>query len=284
MKPAPFSYRRLRERRDRITNNALRPYIDANIVSDTLRDMCRDILAEMPASVSQLALFDSVRAMAGTKLTRKAAGDLAWRLAGNIDKLVAGQPVLPWTRQIEDEIVPVMIEHVRTFKRKNTPGFILSCRALAGSPCPMAFTQFLSRASCGAISQTIGFSKSWGPYPYTTAQHFVNLMFFAHIEASKSRESPFFMKVSASSSMVKENRGRIEVRSRAKPCPEQYEHACIHCWLGYDRCDYATHARTYVTRHCASCNADGFFDPADSGVMCVRCKYVASHQVDSAFH
>ena len=280
MKPAPFSYKRLRERRDRITTVALRPYVDANIVSDTLRDMCRDILAEMPDSVSQLAVFDSVRALAGTKLTRKTASELAWRLAGNLDKLTAGQAVLPWTRQIDDEIVPIIVENVRPFKRKNTPGFIFSCRVLAGSSCPMTFTQFLSKASCGAISQSIGFSKSWGPYPYTSALHFVNLLFFAHIEAARSRETPFFLKVSASSSMIKENRGRIEVRTRARPCPDQYEHACIHCWLGYDQCAYATHPRTYESRHCSNCNADGFFDPADNGLLCVRCRYRAAQHVE----
>jgi hypothetical protein len=242
--------------------------------------MCRDILAEMPDSVSQLAVFDSVRALAGTKLTRKTASELAWRLAGNLDKLTAGQSVLPWTRQIDDEIVPIIVENVRPFKRKNTPGFIFNCRVLAGSPCPMTFTQFLSKASCGAISQSIGFSKSWGPYPYTSALHFVNLLFFAHIEAARSRETPFFLKVSASSSMIKENRGRIEVRTRARPCPDQYEHACIHCWLGYDQCAYATHPRTYESRHCSNCNADGFFDPADNGLLCVRCRYRAAQHVE----
>lgn len=281
MKPPAFSYKRLRDRRDRIANVALRPYIGANVIGETVRDICRDAVKELPDAVSQLAVFDSVRALAGTKLTQRAAADLAWRLAGNIGKLTAGQPILPWTRQLEDEIVPVMVEGVRPFKRRNTPGFIFSCRALAGSPCPLLFTQFLSRASCGAISQSIGFSKSWGPYPYHTALHFVNLLFFAHIEAAKSREAPFFSKVSASSSMIQANRERIEVRVRAKPCPDHYEHACVHCWLGYDQCTFATHARTYVSRHCANCNTEGFFDPADTGVMCVRCRYVASHHAES---
>jgi hypothetical protein len=276
MRQTPFSYARLRERRDRILNRALRPYINANIVGNTVTDMCRDILAELPDSVSPNALFDSVRLLAGTQLSRKAASEFAWRLAGNIDRLIDGLPVLAWTRQIADEKVPVCVEHVRSFHRKKTPGFIFHCRALAGTPCPTSFTQFFSQSSCKAIARTLGFSAPWGPYPYTTALHFVNLLFFAHIEAEKSGASPAFNKVSASSSMIKNNRSLIEIRTRAQPCPLQYEHSCAHCWVGYDQCSYAVHARTYVTRHCANCNADGFFDPVDNGVMCVRCKHAAA--------
>jgi hypothetical protein len=276
----PFSYIRIRHCRDRLISRALRPYFDANVVGDTLRDMCRDVLAELPDSVSQPAVFDSIRALAGTKITKRMAADLAWRLAGNVEKLKDGIPVLPWTRQLEDELVPVRVEHIRPYKRKNTPGYIFECRALAGSPCPMSFTQFFSSNSCRAISQTLGFSAPWGAYPYTTAVHFVNLLFFAHVEAAKSRETPFFSKVSVSSSMFKENRARIEVRTRARPCPDQYEHSCVHCWLGYDQCEFATHPRTYVTRYCDTCRSDGFFDPNDRGVMCIRCRHSAAQQAE----
>lgn len=281
MKRPPFSYIRIRNCRDRLASRALRPYVDATITGDTLRDVCRDILSELPDSVSQPAVFDSVRALAGTKLTKRVAGALAWRLAGNIERLKNGQPVLPWTRQIEDELVPVRVENVRPYKRKNTFGYLFDCRALAGSPCPMLFTQFFSQNSCRAISQTLGFSAPWGAYPYTTAMHFVQLFFFAHVEAAKSRETPYFSTVSVSSSMFRDNRTLIEVRTRARPCPEQYEHSCIHCWIGYDQCQYATHPHTYVTRFCASCNSDGFFDPNDSGLMCNRCRHRSAQPAES---
>ena len=272
----PFSYVRVRERRDKICTRALRPYIDANVVGATVYDICKDIMAELPPTVVETAVYDSVRALAGTKMTHQVAADLAWRLAGNIETLIAGQPVLRWTRQLADEIVPVVVKNVRPFKRKNVPGFMFSCRALAGSPCPMMFTQFLSRSSCAAISRTLGFSAPWGAYPYSTAVHFVNLLFFAHIEASRSREMPFFATVSASSSMMKANRKLIEVRCRAKSCPEQFEHGCAYCWFGYDQCEFATHPRTYEPRDCSTCNTEGFFDPSDTGSVCVRCRYLGS--------
>ncbi|NDD53097.1 hypothetical protein EBZ39_04320 [bacterium] len=282
MKRPPFSYARLRQCRDKLAERALRPYIDANVAGETLRDICRDVLAELPASVSQPAVFDSIRALAGTRLSRQAAYGLAWRLAGNIETLKAGLPVLPWTRQLEDELVPVCVEGVRPYKRKTTSGYILECRAVGGTPTAMLITPFFSQNSCRAISQTLGFSAPWGAYPYTTAMHFLNLLFFAHVEAERSREQPVFSKVSVSSSMLRDNRGLIEVRTRARPCPEGYEHSCVHCWLGADQCMFATHQRTYVTRFCPACQTDAFFDPRDSGVMCVRCRNTASRQVESA--
>lgn len=282
MKRPPFSYVRLRQYRDKLAERALRPYIDANVAGETLRDICRDVLAELPAAVSQPAVFDSVRALAGTRLSKRAAYELAWRIAGNIETLKAGRPVLPWTRQLEDELVPVCVEGVRPYKRKTVSGYLLECRAVGGSPAAMLITQFFSQNSCRAISQTLGFSAPWGAYPYTTAMHFLNLLFFAHVEAERSREQPAFSKVSVSGSMQRDNRGLIEVRTRARPCPDGYEHSCLHCWLGADQCMFATHQRTYVTRYCDACQTDAFFDPKDSGLLCVRCRQMAARQVESA--
>jgi hypothetical protein len=278
----PFSYTRIRQCRDKLVERALRPYIDASMAGETLRDVCRDVLAELPAAVSQPAVFDSIRALAGTRMTKQSAYSLAWRLAGNLELLKNGLPVLPWTRQIEDELVPVCVEGVRPYKRKTTFGYLLECRAVGGTPTAMLIPQFFSQNSCKAISQTLGFSAPWGAYPYTTALHFLNLLFFAHVEAERSREHPAFSKVSVSSSMLRDNRGLIEVRTRARPCPDGYEHSCVHCWLGADQCMFATHQRTYVTRYCDACRADAFFDPKDSGVLCVRCRHAAARQVESA--
>jgi hypothetical protein len=271
MTQAVFSYQRIKARRNKLFNSALRPYIDAHIVGTVVYDMSKDILAELPDTVARTAVFDSIRAIAGTILTSPAAGQFAWRLAGNVDKLIDGVPVLPWTRQIADELVPVCVEQVQPYFRKNNSGQLLHCRAIAGTPCPMSFTQFLSDGNCRAISRSLGFSAPWGQYPYSSPAQFVNLLFFAHIEAARSGEKPYFSKVSASGSMVKANRHLLEVRCRAVPCPQGYDHPCANCHVGHDVCEYAVHPRTYEPRHCDSCNTTGFFDPEDNSLMCVRC-------------
>lgn len=278
MTQATFSYQRIKARRDKLFSRALRPYIDAHIVGTVVYDMSKDIMAELPETAVRAAVFDSVRALAGTTLTSAAAGELAWRLAGNVDKLIDGLPVLPWTRQISDELVPVCVINVRPYFRKNNSGQLLSCRAIAGTPCPMMFTQFLSDGNCRAISRALGFSAPWGQYPYSSPLQFVNLLFFAHVEADRSREMPYFSRVSASSSMIKANRQLLEVRCRAIPCPQGYDHPCAVCWVGHDVCEYGVHPRTYESRYCENCKINGFFDPADNGLMCVRCRHASSRR------
>lgn len=271
MRQSKFSYSGVLARRDRLFSTAIKTYVDAKIVGDTVYDLYKDLLAALPEKVSQSAVFDSIRIYAGTELSNSAAKALAWRLAGNIDRLIAGEPVVPWSGQIGDERVPVVIEDVRHFNKKNISGVLLQCRAVAGSPCPMSFTQFLSSGSCSAVARTLGFSASWGPYPYSNPLHLSRLLFFAHVEAEKSRTTPVFSTVSASSSMVKLNREKIEIRCRARPCPSGYEHSCASCWIGQDRCPAAVRPRTLVSKHCPHCDADKFFDPAVKSDKCVQC-------------
>lgn len=271
MRQSKFSYASVLSRRDRLFSRAIKTYVDTKIVGDTVYDLYKDLLAALPEKVSQSAVFDSIRIYAGTDLSLPEAKALAWRLAGNIDRLVAGEPVVPWSGQIGDERVPVIIEDVRPFTKKDAPGVLLQCRAVAGSPCPMSFKQFMSSASCSAIARTLGFSASWGPYPYSTPLHLSRLLFFAHVEAEKSRTTPVFTTVSASSSMVKLNREKIEIRCRARPCPFGYEHPCASCWIGQDRCPASVHSRTFISKHCLHCNSDRFFDPAVKSDKCIQC-------------
>lgn len=283
MKTRAFSYQRIINRRDKLFNTAVRPYIDAELSGETLHDLCDDVLRALPDSVAGSAVFESLRILAGTVLTRRAAADLAWRLAGNVEKLQAGVPVFPWAGQMEDEKVPVCVEDMRPMRRKNTPGYVLYCRALAGSPCPMLFTQFVSLQSCRGLASAVGFSKPWGPYPYENPLHFINLIFYAHVEVDRSLRQPGFLKISATAGMIKENRNKIEIRCRARPCPEQFPHSCAACWVGYDNCPAAVHPHTYVMRDCPTCKSPGLFNPGDAGLLCQQCRHRAEREEQLEF-
>lgn len=274
MKTKSFSYQRVTKLRDKIYNSSFGPYVGKKISREVIYDLHEDLIACLPPTVSHGAVFESIRVLSGTTLSQKAAATLAWRLAGNIDRLIADEPVLPWTRQFADERVPVCVERVVPAKRKHVSGYTFYCRALAGTPCAMLFPEFVSERSCAAISRTLGFSAPWGPYPYSTPLHFVNLLFFAHIDASRSRHLPAFTQITATASMAQSNRKLIAVRCRAEPCPLAFEHACEHCYFGYDQCNFATHDLTYVPRYCTTCNADGFFNPGSTDTSCIRCQQV----------
>jgi hypothetical protein len=166
---------------------------------------------------------------------------------------------------------------MRYENRKKMQGFMLFCRALGGSPCPMVFPNFLSLTSCRAISRTLGFSAPWASYPFTDARHFVNLVFFAHIEADKSAEAPYFKKVSCTSGLRAENKEKIAVRTRARPCPRRYTHPCTKCWVGYNECPAAIYPRTLVQRECTNCASVAHFEPDDEGTMCIVCRNALDH-------
>jgi hypothetical protein len=270
-----FNFSMIKKRRNNIAAFLLEQYLNVPITGSALYSMTSGLMDFLPSTASAAAVFETVRVLAGTSLDRRKAQEFAWRIAGNVDKLVAGDAVLPWTRQIADEIVPIRVETVMPTRRKNDFGFIFQCRVLAGSSCPMAFQQFLSARTCKVLSRVVGFSNtSWGPHQYAgVAAHFTNLMFFAHIEAERSHDKPGFQNISVSSGMLRANKALIEVRCRTKPCPRNLEHSCAICYVGYGECGYAVHPKTFVEQHCRNCDKISFFNPEDPGVMCINCHH-----------
>lgn len=272
-----FSYVQTIKRRNQLFEHVFIRHVGANIDGTLLNTLANDALNYLPQRVTKNAIYESLRVFAGTQLTHKAICEIAWRLAGNVHRLIDDTPILPWTQQTEDELVPVKVERVVAAKRKDKLGYYFSLRCVGGSPCPMEFSHFVSRVAAKVLSRTVGFSgNTWGKHPYAgVAPHFTGLLFFAHVEAARSREKPYFHKVSASSSMVKHNRELLDVRCRAKPCPLNYRHNCVDCHMGSDDCIFATHRQTYDIRLCHNCQKEAFFDPKSPAMMCIRCQHAA---------
>jgi hypothetical protein len=270
-----FNFSSVKKRRNNIAAFLLESYLNVPLVGNMLQQITSELLDILPSTVVATAVFETVRVMAGTSMDRKKIQEFAWRVAGNVDKLVDGEPVIPWTRQLDDEIVPVRVELVTPSRRKNDFGFMFTCRALAGSPCPTTFSQFFSSRSCKALSRAVGFSNTpWGLHQYGgLGQHFTNLMFFAHIEAERSRDKPVFRTISVSSGMHRANKALIEVRCRTKPCPRGLPVSCVNCHFGYTDCSYAVHPKTFVEAHCNTCDKNAFFDPDAPGIMCINCQH-----------
>lgn len=275
MSTKKFNFSAIKKRRNRIAAFLLERHLNAPITGDTIYEIVNGLLDFLPSTVSAAAVFDTVRVLAGTQLDRRKAQEFAWRVAGNVDKLVAGEAVLPWSGQFVDELMPVRVETVTPTRRKNDFGFIFHCRALAGSYCPQTFSQFFSARSCKMLSRAVGFSNTpWGPHQYGgVAAHFTNLMFFAHVEAERSRGRPGFQNISVSSGMLRANKELIEVRCRTKPCPFGYQNACVNCHIGYGECSYAVHPTTFVEQHCRTCDKVSFFNPDEPGIMCINCQH-----------
>jgi hypothetical protein len=262
-----FSLTRVFKQRDKLFQ-AIRPYIARPIRGNTLTDLVTDIYRVLPNYVSHDAVFESSRYLIGDGLHRKVAAEFVWRLSGNIDKLINGQPVLPWTRQSENEWVPVLVLRVDPAIRRERPGHLFHFRVLAGTSCPMLFSQFMSRASCAGISHIVGFSRN---IPYVNSAYFTGLRFWVHIDAERSRDNLFFYEVDCTPSMKAHNRKILEIRLRVAPCPNSYQHDCINCTVGYDTCIAAIFAKQLTAKLCAECNQQSYFDLTRSEAMCVTC-------------
>jgi hypothetical protein len=262
-----LSLSRIFKQRDKLLE-IIRPYTNLNINAATLHDLTDDIYRVLPNYVSHDAVFETCRSLVGQPFDKRVAAEFAWRVAGNIDLLLDSRPVLPWTRQVEDEWMPIQVSRVDAASRRNNPGYIFMCRTLAGSYCPGAFSQFMSRASCAAISRIVGFSRN---RPYTNGLYFTNLRFWALIEADKSVESLHFQQVDCAPAMQEHNRKIIAVRTRMAPCPQHFDHPCERCVVGRDSCNASIFLRSLVKGECSVCATQSYFDLDRSDKICFLC-------------
>jgi hypothetical protein len=271
-----FSYVQTIRRRNQLYEHVFAQQIGNCFDAGALNTLTDAALNYLPQRTAKNAVYESLRVFAGTQITPRLALEIAWRLSGNVLRLIDDIPVLPWTQQTEDELVPVRVEHVSPARRKDKSGYYFSLRCVGGSPCPIEFSHFVSRVAAKVLSRTVGFSgNTWGKHPYAgVAQHFSGLLFFAHVEAERSRDKPYFHQVSASSGMLKHNKELLDVRCRAKPCPLEYRHNCVDCHIGTEDCVFSTHRQTYDVRYCNSCQKDAFFDPKSPAMLCIRCQHV----------
>lgn len=266
-----FNITRIFKQRDKLFL-ALRPYIDATISGQVFTDLVEDIFAALPDNVSHDAVFETSRSLAGAELAKKTAAEFAWRLAGNIPLLLRGKPVVRWTVQVSDEWVPVQVIRVEVAHKHYRSGYVFQCRALAGTPCPLVFEQFLSRGSCAGIARTVGFNSTM---PYTNGLHFTNLRMWVGVEAARSADMPQFQQVDCSPAMREYNKKILAIRTRAQPCPRNFSHLCEQCELGYNECVAAIFPKRLEKRLCENCGETGYFDPTSNFKHCMACAYAA---------
>lgn len=249
----------------------LAPYVGTTIVGQTFKDFFDDVYDVLPKSVSHDAVFESIRLLAGTQFDRKSAAAFCWRMGGNIHTLIGGGVVVPWTRQVRDEWVPIQIDSLEPFMRKNKAGYLFHCIVVAGSPCPVKFSQFVSRAACFAIGRSSGFTSRRGRMPFVYPEYLTKLIFYGLIDAQRSEEKPYFTKVRNSSAAVTHNRQILDIRYRLQPCPRDYQHDCKQCILGYDACMAAIRPQRLQLMMCSVCNKETYFEQRSVGLVCLAC-------------
>lgn len=201
-------------------------------------------------------VFDSLAYLAGQQITADLAKDIAWRLAGNLHLLKAGEPVRPWSGQTFVEWVPVHVSAMRSTRNyKNQPAGEFQLRVAAGSPCPMLIVKTLSAGFCSMVARHIGFTNGRGALPYYDMAELVNLRFRVRLTPQTCANGrPDYDKIKCSGSLLKWNQDVIGMRRRLHrgqhwPCPHNYDHQCFQCPVGYAQCPAGCHPHTYELRN-----------------------------------
>lgn len=264
----------------------LQGYLGQQLTGSTFRNFVKDCRRLLPGKPQEQVIQDSLLHLAGVHLDEDLLDENAWRLAGNMNRINAWRPAVPWNRQVDHEYVPVQVVAAERSFLKNKQAVELEFKVLAGTPTTMSIYKLWSLRFCGALSRRLGFSRANGDYPFDDALQFVSLRMYVLIDPKISGSGPDFEEIWQEdrghkirpSSVYNYNRKIMRMRAGQKyKCPKGFdvaEHPCHLCEIGQDECPVAVHDLTYLKKECPKCKLpNAFFDPAVKRKVCVNCHY-----------
>jgi len=184
----------------------------------------------------------------------------AWILAANVDKLRAGEVIVPWESQQFPEWVPVQAIDSWPGKKKMRSG-----------PQSGRFFKFIcigGRPATHAM-RTVMFGLPRRGDRISMAS-MCGLRAWVLIEPGDCLE---FTRVGCNSAFESANRKLI--KSRVKACPAGLRLPCTTCHVGLDTCGRAVHYETYDLRDCRRCGkVDAHFRTVDNSTqkLCLGCR------------
>jgi len=257
---------------------AASPFIGQAITGGIYRSLCQRISEAFSVQMYQKTIERSLLDIVDVVLTEDALKRVCWRLAAHSKQLANFVPCNAWLNQPTDEWMPLqVVESVQHFYRPSQRGSIFTFRILAGSAASMLTHRFWTKRFCYFMSKDLGFSRSWGSYPFKEECQLVGLRLWGLFEPKLcSREDgPKFDRLLCPSSIRMSNRAKIKTRFPSNPeynCPRRI--ACHLCPQGMDTCSKAIHTRTYVELPCKACgNERANHDPKflHNG-RCIECE------------
>jgi len=268
-----FNLTRIRNIRHKVFSRVFAGRIDEVMDAEMLIFSVRDMKATIPVATRD-AIMETLRVYIGEVLTEELCVRISWQVAGNVALLKAGIPVRSWAGQSVGEWMPLQLLKLKPVLHFGKIKYECSFKILAGSACPMTITRHMSQAALKYVARVIGFSRASGKFPYKHVMDLTGIRLLGHFTPELVRDrQPSFREISCPSVIVKWNRDNyISVRTRKLPCPQQFNHDCVRCAYGTDRCRYAIHPTTYVLGYCAECDDNSAaFAPDDDGPLCVKC-------------
>lgn len=245
----------------------------------------------VPDGIQYRVLEDSLRHLAGIKLTRELIDETSWRIAGNVKRLKRRWAVPPWHVQRLPEWVPVQITSCRRVKNKyGKIGALFGFRILAGTPCPRMTFKWWSLRQCRFLAPDFGFHKPQFRdvhhvvRPFSAPEQFVLLRCYVLIDPVMSASEPVFSMPAFPGGVRDWNMEVIKKRLRVDlgyVCPRGFPNTfrCHLCPAGYVNCGAATHRHDWVKGLCNGCNnAEAWFDKELSNDLCVDCAITKAYK------
>lgn len=242
---------------------------------ETVRELCQAIQACLPKAVRFDVLETSLLQLLGVNLTPAQWRDVSTRLAGNVGRLAAGEPVGPWMSQ--DVLEWALLEITQVTRVKSTRkgrACRLAFRVLTGSATGLDVDRIFSYRHLAFLARQAGFTGRRGKRPWLSQPaELVRLRLWGGLDPLLTRDGrPGFHHIRLPAGLVKQNVQLLKMRllPRNPPCPRNYRWACHACVIGYDQCVAGTHPTTYRQQICAECKQEQLHDPSRPG-RCLTC-------------
>jgi hypothetical protein len=277
--PIPrFNLPAIEDKREQLATAAM-DYVGTELVGGQFDRMVVE-LRELLPGVDVQVVKQSLYTLAGGMLTSSLAMQTAWRLAGNIGRLKAGEPAGPWTRQDRFEWVPMqVIEVLPGRNHRKEFGNYIHTRVLAGSACPFRLISFWNNKKCGFMASRLGFSSPYNKSKgekvfYNRAVELTNMRLLGLLDPELTREGkPGYWRTACTPGLLAWNKRLLLARAHVDPpCPEGYNHQCYQCPVGYDRCPAGCHPATWEWKVCPECNREDWCDPGHPRFICIKCE------------
>jgi hypothetical protein len=276
-KSPPFPLGKIYKNRDNLYG-LLHPFVGKVPEKETFEQLCQAVGAAFLISPKSQAVFETVRTLPASPLTAKVLWLFAWRVAANATKLRHGEPVRPWSAQVDDEWVALEILGIR-FERHESfgPRYVVELRAMSGTCAGLTMTQMWAASAILEHARRFGFTKvGKKKLTYRHASQFARLRCAAQISAKLSLDRPRFRGYVVEAGLLKFNKDILKQRIRREPpCPQKFTHHCHVCPVGWAvgeiTCPAAVHPATWEMRPCPGCNQERWFDPSKSAYECMVC-------------
>jgi hypothetical protein len=248
---------------------------DEEMSEEMYAELVAHVHHQLPPRITYETVEASCEPLLGEVLTEDGLYEFAWRLAGNLPRLRARHPVLPWSGIPKAEWMPMQVlevEYEVTHFGKTAAK--LHLQVLAGMACPMQVEKLWTTRYCHFVAPRLGFSR-WATdrYPFQDTQELTGFRFCAEVVAGEHEVQ--FERVEIPSSCRVWNQRLVRLRARdlqGFKCPRKFHESkpCFKCSFGQDRCPAAVRPRTLVKQHCNDCGSLKFFDP-EHQERCIRC-------------